>query len=115
MRKVVIIIALLAILGLFAWGALGGLDRVTAGRIESVLTQQGIPQPVAACMGERMAERLSLAQLRKLERLQAQEGEGEMPANMAEFLERLRRVDDREAIEVVGTSAAICTFAASGG
>ena len=110
MRKAIIGIALVAILGFFAWGYFGGIERVTAGRIESVLVDKGISQPVAACMGSRMAERLSLNQLRKLENLQAREGESTVPLTMAEFLERLRRVDDPEAIEVVGTSAAICSF-----
>ena len=112
MRKIIIIIALLAIGGLFLWGALGGVEQVTSDRIETTLVDKGIPRPVAACMGQRLSERLSLNQLRKLENLQAREGESELPLTMAEFLERLRRVDDPEAIEVVGTSAAICSFAA---
>ncbi len=112
MRKTVIAIAVLALVGIGLWGWFGGVERVTASRIEAVLVDKGIPQPVAACMGGRMAERLSLMQLRKLENLQAREGESEVPLTMAEFLERLRRVDDREAIEVVGTSAAICSFTA---
>ena len=112
MRKVLIAIVLLGLLGIGLWGWFGGVERVTAGRIEAVLVDKGIPQPVAACMGTRMAERLSLVQLRKLENLQAREGESAVPLTMAEFLERLRRVDDPEAIEVVGTSAAICSFTA---
>lgn len=112
MRKTVIILAVMAIGGIFLWGALGGLDRVTANRIETTLVEKGIPQPIAACMGQRLSERLSLNQLRKLENLQARENESEVPLSIAEFLERLRRVDDPEAIEVVGTSAAICSFTA---
>ncbi|MBX7495515.1 hypothetical protein K3172_06545 [Qipengyuania sp. 6B39] len=111
MRKVLILLAVLAI-GLGAWAMLGGVEQVTASRIESTLVDKGIPQPVAACMGSRMAERLSLNQLRKLQNMQARDGETEVPLSMAEFLERLRRVDDPEAIEVVGTSAAICSFTA---
>ena len=112
MRKMLIILALLAVVGIGLWGWFGGVERVTAGRIEAVLVDKGIPQPVAACMGTRMSERLSLNQLRKLENLQAREGEDAVPLSMSEFLERLRRVDDREAIEVVGSSAAICSFTA---
>ena len=110
MRKLVIAIALLALVGGGLWLWLGGLDKVTAGRIEAVLVEKGIPGPVAACMGTRMAERLTLSQLRKLQNMQAREGESAVPLNMAAFLERLRRVDDVEAIEVVATSAAICSF-----
>ena len=35
-----------------------------------------------------------------------------MPTSMVEFLERMRSIEDRELIEVVGTSAAICSFTA---
>ena len=111
MRKLLIVLALLAI-GLGAWALFGGVERVTAGRIESTLVDKGIPQPVAACMAGRMSERLSLNQLRKLQNMQARDGETSVPLSMAEFLERLRRVDDREAIEVVASSAAICSFTA---
>lgn len=113
MKKPAIIIALLLIVIGGLWAAFGGVEQVTAGRIESVLVAKGIPQPVAACMGGRMAERLSLNQLRKLENLSARDDEPDVPLNMAEFLERLRRVDDREAIEVTASSAAICAFTAA--
>lgn len=109
-----IVLALAAIVGI-AFVAFGGVERVTSGRIERALVTKGIPQPIAACMGQRMSERLSLNQLRKLENLSSGEdgSEGETQLNMAEFLERLRRVDDREAIDVTASSAAICAFSTS--
>ena len=110
MRKVVIGIGIAAIIGLFAWGYFGGLERVTAGRIEATLVEKGVPQPVAACMGTRLSERLTIGQLRELQAIGEREGEAGMPANIVEFLERLRSIEDRELIEVVGTSAAICSF-----
>lgn len=112
MRKTLIVIVLLALAGIGLWGALGGFERVTADRIESALVDRGVPQPVAACMGTRMSERLTISQLRELERLGEREGEAGLPASTVEFLERLRSVEDRELIEVVGTSAAICSFSA---
>lgn len=112
MRKTLIVIVLLALAGIGLWGALGGFERVTAGRIESALVNRGVPQPVAACMGTRMSERLTISQLRELERLGEREGEAGLPASTVEFLERLRLVEDRKLIEVVGTSAAICSFSA---
>ncbi len=111
MRKVVVIVAVLA-LGLGAWVYFGGLERVTAGRIETALVERGVPQPVAECMGTRLSERLSIAQLRALERLGKREREAGVPTSTVEFLERIRSVEDAELIEVVGTSAAICSFTA---
>ena len=72
----------------------------------------GLPQPMAECMAGRMADRLSIDQLRKLESLRPEEGEADIPLNIAEFLERVRRVDDPEVLEVSTTSAAICAFGA---
>ena len=113
MRKTLIAIVLLALVGIGIWGAFGGFERVTAGRIESALVERGVPQTVAACMGTRMSERLTISQLRELERIGESESEAGLPASTVELLERLRSVEDRELIEVVGTSAAICSFTAS--
>ncbi|MEC7623232.1 MAG: hypothetical protein VYA25_03500, partial [Pseudomonadota bacterium] len=57
-----------------------------------------------------MAERLSVSQLRKLERLEAEEGEADIPLGVVELLERIRRVDDPEVVEVAASSAAFCAF-----
>ena len=112
MRKAIIWIALLAIVGLGVWGYFGGFERVTAGRIETALVERGVPQPVAECMGTRLSERLSISQLRELERIGEREREAGLPTSTVEFLERIRSVEDAELIEVVGTSAAICSFTA---
>ncbi|MBX7541071.1 hypothetical protein [Qipengyuania sphaerica] len=112
MRKVLIGIALLALVGIGVWGLMGGFERVTAGRIETALVERGVPQPVAACMGTRLSERLTISQLRELERIGEREREAGVPTSTVEFLERIRSVEDVELIEVVGTSAAICSFTA---
>ena len=112
MRKVLIIVVVVALVGIGLWGYFGGFERVTAGRIEAALVERGVPQPVAACMATRMAERLSIGQLRELQQMGEREREAGIPASTVEFLERLRSVEDRELIEVVGTSAAICSFSA---
>ncbi len=61
-------------------------------------------------MAARMTERLTLAQLRKLEGLGAPDGEASLPRSPGEMLARLRRVDDPAAIEVTATAAAICAL-----
>lgn len=111
MRKLLIIVLVL-LLGIGAWLYFGGLERVTAGQIEKALVERGVSEPVAACMGERLSERLTIGQLRELQEIGQREREAGMPTSMVEFLERMRSVEDRELIEVVGTSAAICSFTA---
>ncbi len=111
MRKVVIILALLA-MGVGALVFYLNLDSWSEERISSTLVARGMPVPMADCMAGRMVERLSPAQLAKLRRLEPQEGEAQVPMSVAELLERLRRVDDPEVIEVTGTAAAVCAFTA---
>ena len=111
MRKF-LFLGLILLLGIGAFVYFGGFERVTAGRIESALVERGVSQPVAACMGERLSKRLSIGQLRELQQIGAREQEAGMPTSMVEFLERMRSIEDRELIEVVGTSAAICSFTA---
>jgi hypothetical protein len=110
MRRFLFPAIMLIVLAAIVWLWTGGGQRVTAARIESALLANGIPQRQAACMGRDMAERLSIAQLRKLERLEAREGETAMPRTPGEFLARLRRVDDPEAIRVTVRSAALCSL-----
>ena len=112
MRKVLIFISIFSIVAIGSWWWLGGLERVTAGRIETALVERGVPQPVAACMGTRLSERLTIGQLRELEQMRVREKEAGLPTSTVEFLERLRTVEDAEIIEVVGSSAAICAFSA---
>ncbi len=96
-----------AVLALFA---VASCARVAEDRVETALVEAGLPGETAACMAERMTERLSIDQLRKLERLKAREGEADIPVSLPEYLERVRRVDDPEVIEVTASSAAVCTF-----
>ena len=57
-------------------------------------------------MAERMVDRLSLTQLRKLERLQGLGQTRSIPA----FIAKVRQVDDPEALAVVTSSAAVCAL-----
>lgn len=110
MRRAIFILALLVLIAGVIWLAVGGPSRSARERIEDELVAQGLSEPMAACMAERMVERLSFAQLRKLERLKPQEGEADIPLTVPGFLERLRRVDDPEVLEVAAGSAAVCAF-----
>ncbi|ANU07518.1 hypothetical protein [Paraurantiacibacter namhicola] len=112
MRKLLIGLVVLALIAFAAWRLWGGVEDYGAARIEEELVSRGVPQPVAACMGERMASRLSPLQLRKLERLRPQDGETQIPASMGELMTRIRRIDDPEMVEVTISSAATCAFSA---
>ncbi len=111
MKRAIIILVLLLVVGLIIWATVGGgLQGSVENSLEQEMVAAGLPQPMAGCMAGRMAERLSISQLRKLEKLRPEEGEADIPLSIAEFLERTRRVDDPEVLEVAASSAAICAF-----
>ncbi|WP_226697821.1 hypothetical protein [Qipengyuania flava] len=111
MKRVLIVLALLLVGGIIVWATLGGgLQGTVEDRLEEEFVARGLPQPMAGCLAGRMAERLSVSQLRKLERLEAEEGEADIPLGVVELLERIRRVDDPEVVEVAASSAAFCAF-----
>ena len=73
-------------------------------RVRSGLINAGLSEPMAACMAERMVDRLSLIQLRRL---------GDLPnardeRGMAGFLHRVRALRDPEIWGVSSAAAAVC-------
>ena len=77
---------------------------VPESRLRSGLIEAGLSPPMAECMAERMADRLSLAQLRRLGDLK----HAGRTASLDEFLHRVRSLRDREILAVTSSSAAIC-------
>ena len=68
------------------------------------LVNAGLPRPLAACMAERMVDRLSLAQLMRIADLpKAREAE-----SVERFLRRIRSLGDPEIVAVTTSSAALC-------
>lgn len=110
MRKALILIIVLALAGTAAWLYFGGVERVTETRVRTALTEQGVPPRLAECMAGRMTEQLTIAQLRSLERLAPLEGEPGIPLAPGDVIERMRRVDDPQAIEVTVRAAAGCSL-----
>ncbi len=111
MRRMLIWLVLIALVGGAVWFVFrdGGLaDEVTEERVRTVLLDNGVPQSMADCMSPRLVDRLSVTQLRKLERLGAAEGESRIPLSTGEALARLRRVDDRAAVETLVATAGGC-------
>ncbi len=108
MRKLIIGVLLVLLL---AGGAVytGLANPLIAMQVKGALVQSGIGEKRAACMAERMVDRLTLRQLWKLRQgMAAQEGEPEEGFGLGELIKRLRRVDDSEAVAVLTTSAGLC-------
>ncbi|MFZ1742001.1 MAG: hypothetical protein WAT93_04060 [Pontixanthobacter sp.] len=88
----------------------GCIEKIAESRVHSALIEAGLTEKNAACMAERMVDRLTISQLRKLENLKARKGESEKPVKLMEYVERVRRVGDAEVITVTSSSAALCAI-----
>ena len=110
MRK--LLIGLLLIVGLGAGAVFTGLaDPLVERQVKSALVESGIGEKRAACMAERMVDRLTIGQLWKLRQGMApQAGEPEEGYGLGELIKRLRRVEDGEAVAVLTTSAGLCAI-----
>ena len=110
MKKLIIGLLLIILLG--AGALFSGLaNPLVEMQVKGALTQSGIGEKRAACMAERMVERLTIPQLWKLRQgMAAQEGEPEEGYGLGELVKRLDRVNDGEAVAVLTTSAGLCTL-----
>jgi hypothetical protein len=89
--------------------ALGALVCLAAcavpeARLRAGLVNAGLSESLAACMAERMVDRLSLAQLGRI---------GDLPrareaSSVQDFLRRVRSLRDPEILAVSSSSAALC-------
>jgi hypothetical protein len=86
----------------------GCVSMIAESRVESALLKAGLSERNAACMAERMVDRLTIAQLRKLEKLRGKKGEPMRPRTLKQFVERVRAVGDSEVLAVTASSAALC-------
>ena len=77
---------------------------VPEAKLRTGLTNAGLPRPLAACMAERMVDRLSLTQLMRIADLpKAREAE-----SLDRFLHRVRALGDPEILAVATTSGGLC-------
>jgi hypothetical protein len=77
---------------------------VPEARLRTGLVNAGLSPSLAACMAERMADRLSLIQLRRI---------GDLPratssVSVQQFLHRVRSLGDAQILAVSSSSAALC-------
>lgn len=79
-------------------------------RIRAGLIEAGITPPVADCMAQRMADRLSLGQLRKLASLKGLREHHAGRTTIEQYLHSARALGDPEILGVVTSSAAVCAI-----
>jgi hypothetical protein len=77
---------------------------VPEARLRTGLVNAGLSEPMAACMAERMVDRLSLAQLRRI---------GDLPyardeRSVTGFLRRVRALRDPQIVTVSASATSIC-------
>jgi type IV pilus biogenesis protein CpaD/CtpE len=77
-------------------------------RVRTALMDAGLSQPIAACMADRMVDRLSLIQLNKLNGLKKLRGQDMRKVTVEEFLRRTRALQDPEILGVATSSGLIC-------
>jgi hypothetical protein len=80
-------------------------------RLRTGLADAGLSTPVAACMADRMVDRLSLLQLRRLSSLGTLKDQRLRDITMDQFLYKVRALKDAEVLTITTTSAALCAFA----
>ena len=91
-----LILAPVALLTACSTGKLG------EARLRTALTDAGLDRPNASCMAERMSDRLSLGQLKRLEALKTEK------RSLTDYVVAVRRLADAELWKVTSTAAAAC-------
>ncbi len=81
-------------------------------RVRTALMNAGLSKPIAACMADRMVDRLSLIQLNKLSGLKKLRGQDMRKVTVEEFLRRTRALQDPEILGVTTSSGLICAVKA---
>ena len=79
-------------------------------RIRNALIDAGLSKSVAACMADRMVDRLSLGQLNKLRGLSKLEDKKGKKLSIAEYVARTEALQDPEIVSVATSSGVICAI-----
>jgi hypothetical protein len=79
-------------------------------RVRSGLMDAGLSRPIATCMAERMVDRLSLLQLRRIGRLGDLRDSNVRELTVDQFLRRSRALGDPEILAVMTSSGALCAI-----
>ena len=76
--------------------------KLAQGRVKSALVDAGLSEANAACMADRMTDRLSIGQLQRLQALQGAK------RGLADYVATVRRIGDAELLGVTASAAALC-------
>jgi hypothetical protein len=79
-------------------------------RLRNGLIEAGLSKGIATCMAERMVDRLSLVQLRRLSALASLDDKPLRELSPEQFFRKVRALKDPEILGVTTSSAAICAF-----
>lgn len=79
-------------------------------RLRNGLVGAGLSKGVAACMADRMIDRLSLLQLRRLASLGSLKDKPLRELTPEQFFRKVRALKDAEIVAVSISSAALCAF-----
>lgn len=79
-------------------------------RLRSGLIDAGLNPQIAACMAPRMADRLSLLQLRKLQSLSTLRKSHSEPVTLNQWLHKARALGDAEIVSVTAGAALRCAI-----
>lgn len=84
------------------------VERIAEDRVRSALVGAGLSEPNAACMAQRMVDRLTIDQLRRLETLSGTSRASLSGLSLGGYVDLVRRVGDAEVVAVTTSSAALC-------
>jgi len=79
-------------------------------RLRNGLHNAGLSEGMSTCMAERMVDRLSLVQLRRLSALGSLKDKGIADLSLDQFLHKVRALKDPEILTVSTSSAALCAL-----
>ena len=89
----------MAALMLSAWSP----SKLASGQVRQAMRDAGLSEANAHCMAARMTDRLSLIQLYRLRQLRGKN------RTLTDYVNAVRKQGDREAIQVVASSAFLCS------
>ncbi|MBC7985501.1 MAG: hypothetical protein H7X93_02360 [Sphingomonadaceae bacterium] len=79
-------------------------------KIRDALIEAGVSEPVAACIGERVADRLPMVQLWRLSSLSRLRRQPIEALTLAEFVRATRGLRDPEVQRIAAAATVVCTL-----